>query len=646
MDKKMKYPNLCDVKITDTMWKHYIDLVSDIIIPYQWEVLNDRVEEAAPSHCIDNFRIAAGEMEGEFYGMVFQDSDVYKWLEAVAFSIDNGTGKKYETIADEVIELLERAQQSDGYLNTYYLIKEPGKRFTNLREGHELYCAGHMLEAAAAYYHATGKRKFIEIAKKYADLLCRTFGIQPGQLRGYPGHQEIEIGLLKLYEIVQEKKYLDLARFFIETRGEKPNYFLEEMKQKDITHIFSEMDNYDPAYSQSDKSPILQKNATGHAVRAMYMYSAMAEIADLCADTEWGAACDALWDSTVNRRMYLTGGIGSSGFLECFTTDYDLPNDRAYCESCASIGLMMFGQRMAAARKDASYIDIVEKALYNTVLAGVNREGNRYFYVNPLEVWPDNCIPNTSMGHVKPVRQKWFDVACCPTNIARTLASLGHYMYSYDEHAVYVNLFISSETSFMVEEEKISLTQNSSFTQNGKVDFTVEISNHHGARILIRRPEYVKGVSISVDGRHKAVEMQKNYMVFTFEEAGQYNIGLEYDIEYEWIAANPQVRADAGKTALMRGPYVYCLEEIDNGKNLSAVYIPSHTIVHETDELFGIPTLTFLGKRMKEWSGRGLYRRLEFEFEQVTLKAVPYCTWGNRMPGEMSVWQKIYFSEG
>lgn len=644
MHYTMKYPKLQNIKITDGEWKQYLKLVADVIIPYQWDILNDRVEDAAPSHCLDNFRIAAGEMEGEFYGAVFQDTDVYKWLEAVAFSIENGTGKQYEEIADEVISLLEKAQQPDGYLNTYFTIKEPEKRFKNLREGHELYCSGHMMEAAVAYYNATGKMKFIEIAKKNADLLCRTFGPKPNQMHGYPGHQEIEVGLIKLYAIVDDMRYLDLARYFIGIRGTKPNYFLLEMAEKTGPGIFPEMEDYDLQYSQSDLPPVEQKDAVGHAVRAVYMYSAMAELAGICEDEKWMKACDELWDSTVNRRMYLTGGIGSSGYLERFTTDYDLPNDRAYCESCASIGLMMFGQRMAAVKKDASYFNVVERALFNTVLGGISREGNRYFYVNVLDVWPDNCLPYTSMAHVKPVRQKWFDVACCPTNIARTIASVGRYMYSYDKEGIYVNLFISSEAEFMVGENQVKLWLDSDFVQDGKIRLRIEASEDSEMELHVRVPDYAKKTEVRRNGKAVELPLENGYLTIRDSFDGSTVFEIDYGMESEWVMANPLVRADAGKAALVRGPYVYCLEEADNGKNLSSVYVAPEAGVKssmDADVSQKVPCLLFEGKRMKEWEEAGLYRRAGFDLEDVKLKAVPYYLWGNREKGEMSVWHKL-----
>ena len=366
---------LSNIRIDDNFWNKYVKLVKEVIIPYQWDILNDRVDGVETSHCIENFRIAAGEKQGEYHGAVFQDTDVAKWLEAVGFALSAERDEKLEALADETIELIGRAQQPDGYLNTYYTIKEPGMRWTNLTEGHELYTAGHMIEAAVAYYEATGKRKMLDIVCRFADLICRTFGPEEGQIHGYPGHQEIELALVKLYRTTGERRYLETAKYFIDVRGGGENYFLKEERSATFKRIFPEFAGYDTKYSQSHLPVREQKTAEGHAVRAVYMYTAMADLACECGDESLLEACRTLWDDMVYKRMYITGSIGSSGLLERFTTDYDLPNDCNYSETCASIGLAMFGKRMADITKDASYMDVVERALYNTVLSGIAMDG-------------------------------------------------------------------------------------------------------------------------------------------------------------------------------------------------------------------------------------------------------------------------------
>lgn len=437
--------SLKDIHITDNFWRKYIKLVKDVIIPYQWDILNDKLEGVETSHCIENFRIAAGESQGEYYGAVFQDTDVAKWLEAVGFVLNYERDEGLERLADETIDLIGRAQQPDGYLNTYFTIKEPEMRWSNLMEGHELYTAGHMIEAAVAYYESTGKKRFLEIVCRFADLICRTFGTGEDQIHGYPGHQEIELALVKLYRVTGKKAYLETAKYFIDARGVGENYFLRETKSEKYKLIMPEFANYDPVYSQSVIPVREQQKAEGHAVRAVYMYTAMADLSCEYNDASLFAACERLWNNIVSKQMYITGGIGSSGILERFTTDYDLPNDSNYSESCASIGLAMFGKRMADITKDAAYMDTVERALYNTVLSGIAMDGKSFFYVNPLEVWPPNCMPKTSKEHVKAVRQTWYGVACCPTNIARTLASLGQYIYFQEKDRIYTNLYISNQ---------------------------------------------------------------------------------------------------------------------------------------------------------------------------------------------------------
>ena len=418
--EKYRTPIALDqVRITDELYGPMLRLVAERVLPYQWEALNDRVPGTEKSHCLDNFRVAAGDLPGRHQGAIFQDTDLYKWLEAVAYCIANGTGKHLLPLAQEAAVLIARAQEPDGYLNTYITIECPEKRWSNLAEGHELYGAGHLIEAAVAYYRATGEKLLLDTAQRFADLIDRTFGAEDGKCHGYPGHQEIELALVKLYRATGEKRYLHLADYFIRQRGQKPNYLLAEMAGRKGRNVFPEFCEYDDKYAQTHLPPLEQTTAEGHAVRAVYMYSAMADLALELGDPEMARAAETLYNNIVQRRMYITGGIGSSGKLERFTADFDLPNDRMYCESCASIGLMMFAQRMAALTGEARYYDTVELALSNTVLAGISREGDRYFYVNPLEVWPDNCLPSTSMSHVKPVRQPWFACACCPPNIAR-----------------------------------------------------------------------------------------------------------------------------------------------------------------------------------------------------------------------------------
>lgn len=644
--RKLDSISLGNIHIKDAFWDKYIKLVKSVIIPYQWGTLNDQVPDAEPSHCIKNFRIAAGEEKGEFGGVVFQDTDVAKWLEAVAFTLaSSGRDEELEKLADQTIDLIGRAQCDDGYLNTYYTIKEPDRRWSNLKEGHELYTAGHMIEAAVAYYEATGKKKFLDIVSRFADVICDKFGFEEGKCHGYPGHPEIELALVKLYRATGQKRYLDAAKYFVDARGVGENYFVLEEKGKYYKQIFPEFAGYQPEYSQSDVPVREQKTAEGHAVRAVYLYSAMADLAYEYQDESLQRACETLWGNMVKKRMYITGGIGSSGLLERFTTDYDLPNDRNYSESCASIGLAMFGKRMAEITRDASYVDIVEKALYNTVLAGIAMDGKSFFYVNPLEVWPENCLERTSMEHVKPVRQKWFGVACCPPNIARTLASMGQYMYGKDENSLYINLYISNETDVEIGQVPYSVKVDSSYLTDGNVHIYAKAEKASDGKIALRVPGYAKEFQVCRNGvkeEHPVIE--KGYLILD-HLGSEEEITICCDMKTRFVHANPKVRADEGKAAIMRGPLVYCLEEADNGKNLASCYIDTKAEPEETyekDLLGGVVSITVKGKRISDagWSEEELYGEQKITLEDTKLKAVPYCNWGNRRTGEMAVWVK------
>ena len=644
MKQTITTPALRNIRVLDPLFGRYADMIAEKLLPYQWEVLNDRLPEVEKSYCVENFRVAAGESREERRGVVFCDTDAYKWLEAVAFCLAAGKAKEFEATADELIALIGRAQEPDGYLNTYYTVLHPDRKWTNLVEGHELYSAGHLIEAAVAYYQATGKDALLNIACRLADLICRVFGPEEGKHRGCPGHQEIELALMKLSHVTGEKKYAELSRYFLTVRGETPNYLLQELKATGKDRIFPEFADYDDKYAQSHLPPVLQTTAEGHAVRAMYMYSAMADVAREFNDPDMKAACRTLWNNVTGKRMYITGGIGSSGHLERFTTDYDLPNDRMYCESCASVGLMMFGQRMAALTGDAKYYDAVERALCNTVLAGISAEGDHYFYVNPLEVWPDNCLPSTSMAHVKPVRQSWFGVACCPSNLARTLSSVGQYVFAQDEKSLYINQFLSASVETKLRDANISVDLDSRLMEDGSIRLRIVSDRPQSFTIRIRVPEYWENPVFTLEGKTIAPVVENGYAVVAVSQAGEQILTAAGTVLPRWVAANPRVRADAGRLALVYGPYVYCLEQTDNGEELANLYVSPDTpvTVEAPDPRLpgSLPTLKFTGKRLDSGTGDALYASPRFSFTEQTLTAVPYGLWCNREPGEMLVWLK------
>lgn len=652
LSKKLKPIDLKNIKVHDPFWGKYTTLVTKEIIPYQWKALNDDVEDAEPSHCISNFEIAAGLKAGEFQGWVFQDTDLAKWLEAVAYSLSYEPNPDLEKRADEAIDLIGKAQEENGYLNTHFSILYPGQQFCNLKEGHELYTSGHMIEAAVAYYKVTGKDKFLNIMKKNADLICQVFNTERYK-NAIPGHEEIELALMKLYDVTGDKKYADMAKAFVDRRGTRPNYLSEESKKDWFIDVWHDPNPYVEAYGQSHMPVREQKTAEGHAVRAVYLYSAMADLAYEYDDKELLEACDNLYQNIINKRMYITGGIGSSGMMERFTTDYDLPNDSNYSESCASIGLAMFCRRMAQITGDASYLDTMELALVNTVLAGIAMDGKSFFYVNPLEVWPDNCMEATSMAHVKATRQKWFGCACCPPNIARTLASLGEYICFTDDEGFFLNLHAGTEFSCDMKSGRVAVKVETEFPWKGQTkiyinvisdDETIYENNETTAegKVRIRIPSYAKNLQVTMNGQKITPVIEKGYLIIE-DKFSQNVIDISFDMPAQIVYANPNVRADVGKVAVVKGPIVYCLEETDNGSNLSNLYLDvSEALTEEyrEDILGGVTIIKAKGKRVETaaWSDGRLYAPRPVSFKETELTFVPYCNWGNRGYGEMSVW--------
>jgi len=637
---------LKNVVVKDDFWSEYTKLVRETVIPYQWDALNDRIPDAEKSHAIANFRIAAGEEQGEFHGMVFQDSDVAKWLEAVAYSLETHPDPKLEALADETIDLIEKAQQPDGYLNTYFTIKEPERRWTNLYETHELYCAGHMIEAAVAYYKATGKRKLLDVMCRFADHIDRVFGNEPGKIKGYPGHQEIELALVKLYNVTGEKKYLDLAKYFIDERGKQPHFFDEEWEKRGRYGHWARgvVGRPNKKYNQSHVPVREQTEAVGHAVRAVYMYTGMADVALETGDESLMDACRRLWDNVTKRQMYITGGIGSTRHGEAFTFDYDLPNDDIYAETCASIALIFFGFRMLQGELKGEYGDVIERALYNIVLASMSKDGKHFFYVNPLEVWPEACEKNPGKNHVKPVRQKWFGCACCPPNVARLLASLGQYIYTADDNSLYTHLFIGSDAEMDIGGSKVTVSQETNYPWDGKVTLKLSMQENKEFKFGIRIPGWCKKASLAVNDESVDIQSidEKGYAVIKRVWKDGDTVTLDLDMEPEFIQANPKVRADVGKVAIQRGPLVYCIEEVDNGKNLPAISIDTGAgLTLERDRILEEEIVVIKGKGTKadeaSWSEE-LYRTYTRSEIPVDIKAVPYFIWGNRAPGEMLVW--------
>lgn len=636
--------HLKNIKITDKFWKRFQELIHTTVLPYQYDVINDNIRDIEPSHALRNFRIAAGLEKGEFYGFVFQDTDVAKWLETLSYSLINYPDPNLEKSADEVIDLISLAQQGDGYLNTYFIIKEPGKQWTNLREAHELYTAGHFIEAAVAYFNSTGKRKLLDIVCKFADLIDNTFGPEEGKIKGYCGHPEIELALVKLFEVTGKESYLNLSKFFIEERGKEPYYFEIEAEKILDFNIFREFKNFDRSYLQAHLPIRRQTTAEGHAVRVVYLFSAVADIALLTKDKELLMVCKKIWNNITTKKMYVTGGIGSAANGEMFTCDYDLPNDTMYTETCASVGMVMFAYRMLKLESDRCYSNVMELEIYNGALSGISIDGKKYFYVNPLDVWPESCKKNPTYKHVKPIRQKWYACACCPTNITRLIASLGQYIYTINENNVYVHLYIGSESNFEINGNPIVIKQETGYPWDEKINIKVQTKSKEEFTLFLRIPGWcddyeckINNVKVSDKGLHKG------YLKIKLKSSDEYNIDFTLKMPVRIIQSNPRVRRNSGKAAIQRGPIIYCLEEIDNGSNLQDISLSQDakfTFEFDKNLFGGIITISGLAYRSDydQWDNDKLYDTFKDSKKPVKIRAIPYSLWCNRTPGEMIVW--------
>ncbi|SHF15914.1 glycoside hydrolase family 127 protein [Vibrio gazogenes] len=639
------------VNISDKFWKNYQTLINDVVIPYQWDALNDNLPDTEPSHAIENFKIAAGELDGEFYGMVFQDSDVTKWLEAVAYSLANKPDPSLENLADDVIQLIGKVQCDNGYINTYFSVKEPDAKWHNLCECHELYCAGHLIEAAVAYYQTTGKDALLNIACRFADHIDQVFGHKPDQLLGYPGHPEVELALMRLYEVTEQPRYLDLCNFFVEQRGQSPHYYDEEYQRRGQTsywHVHGPAWMVkDKAYSQAHLPLTEQKVAVGHAVRFVYLLTGVAHLARLSGDQEKVAICKTLWQDMVNKQMYVTGGIGSQSEGESFSCEYDLPNDTAYTETCASIGLMMFANRMLQLDTDSHYSDVMERALYNTVLAGMAMDGKHFFYVNPLEVHPSSIPHNHIYDHVKPVRQRWFGCACCPPNIARIIGSLGNYLYTVKQDTVLTNLYIGSTSTLATEYGNLTITQRGDYPWKETITLCIDESPNQAISLGFRIPDWCRQPSMTVNGNPYSLEnaVENGYALINQVWQSGDTITLTLPMETLIIRGHEKLRHSAGKISVQRGPLVYCIEEADNGSELYNLRLDSDAefTVIQGEGLFEGKTLlkTQAVKKLCPQSGEASlyrYRSSKPQWVSQPLTLIPYFTWANRGEGEMRVW--------
>ena len=620
------------VRVTDTFWLPRIETNRTVTIPYIMK-MNEETGR------VDNFRKAAWLMKGPHTGKRYNDSDIFKIMEAAAYSLMVHPDPALEKRLDDLIAVIGKAQEPDGYLYTARTIdpKNPppgagAERWSNLRVSHELYNVGHMYEAAVAHFQATGKRSFLDVAVKNADFLLKTFG--PGKRRGFPGHQEIEIGLAKLYRATGNPSYIELARFFLDERG---HYFQGESYPPDSPFAIYNSDQY----LQNHKPVLEQEEAVGHSVRAAYMFSGMADVAALAGSPEYIMAIDRLWDNVVSRKMYLTGGIGAKGETEAFGDAYDLPNREAYTETCAAIGNAFWNQRLFLLHGNAKYADVLERIIYNGLLSGVSLSGDRFFYQNPLE----------SAGGYG--RSPFFEVACCPANAARFLPSLPGYIYARNGDDVYLNLFIPSEATLPLGDKKLVLKQTTRYPWEGTVRIAVEPEVKSEFALFVRIPGWASNEAVpgglyrflgeptaqpvlKLNGKAVALDPERGYAVLRRVWAKGDVVELSIPMEIRLVAARDEVVEDLDKIALQRGPLVYCVEGVDNGGKALDIALPDTaalTAEFKPGLLGGIVMIS--GKALRIGPGEGS------QPVEMVFHAIPYYIWANRGADEMAVWLRV-----
>ncbi|MBI1769157.1 MAG: glycoside hydrolase family 127 protein [Bacteroidetes bacterium] len=618
--KKFEPVSFAQVTINDNFWKPAMEKVATTTLQaciLQTEIKTPRIR---------NFEKVARNKGEKHEGIFYDDSDVYKALEAIAYSLKNYPDASLEKKADEWIDKIAAAQLPDGYLNTWYTLGGLENRWSDMSM-HEDYNGGHLIEAAVAYYNATGKRKLLDVAIKFANHFDNTFG--PGKKNWVTGHQELELALVKLYKSTQNKKYLDLAHWLLEERGHK------------LAKGYTWTDWKDTAYAQDAVPVRLQKEITGHAVRAMYMYTGAADVAALTGDAGYLTAMNNVWEDVVYHNMYLTGGIGSSGSNEGFSNDYDLPNEQAYCETCASVGMVFWNQRMNTLTGDSKFIDVLERSLYNAARDGLSLSGDHFFYGNPL----------ASNG--RHFRREWFGTACCPANIARLVASLGDYIYGVSDKGIWVNLFIGSKATMRIGKAEVPLTMETNYPWEGSVKLTVQQKVKTKFAIHVRIPGWAQGQAVpgdlyvfedktpalftlAVNGKQVPYTLEKGYAVIDREWKKDDMIELSLPMEVKRVKPRAELKQDEDRVALQRGPIVYCVEGADNNDKAWNILLPDKTSFQtsfQKDLLGGVEIIQFQAPTI-QLSNDGQTVSTEVK----TITAIPYYSWCNRGQNQMQIW--------
>ena len=611
-------------------WQSWQDTVRDVTVPTQYM----RLEEEKFLEVLD-FKSPPGPLARPIQpsGLSMQhffDSDFGKWIEAASYMLKYKRNADIEAKIDAVVEKLAEGQMPDGYLNSWFVRREPEKRWTNLRDLHEMYSMGHLLEGAVAYFDATGKKQFLDIMLKVVDHIIDTFGTEEGKLRGYDAHEEIELALIKLYRLTGDERHLKLSKYFVDERGQQPSYFDEEALKRGEDPDDYVFHTY--AYSQAHKPVREQTEVEGHAVRATYLFCAMADLAFETADKSLWTSLEALFEHMTSKLLYVTGGIGSSGDNEGFTRDFDLPNETAYAETCAAIALGFWVHRMAQMDLNSKYTDILELVAYNGALSGIARDGEHYFYENVLE------------SHGQHRRWKWHNCPCCPTNIARFIASMGSYIYSSRADTLAVHLYAASEAELALGEETVTIKQDTAYPWDGDIRLEITPSTDNVFTLALRIPGWCEGASLSVNGETIDLEplMVKGYALLRRQWQKSDQVRLHLPMSVTRIYSHPSVSEDFGRVALKRGPVVYCVEETDIGVPPQRLRLCKDAKFDSEfdDSLLGGAIVINAMAQVADVNEKKdqLYSTEKPTFSEMKIKAVPYHLWANREAGAMLVW--------
>ena len=642
--------DLKKVKIKNGFWQRRKDL--NINSSFH-EILNS-FEKSGRIRALTNENISSDKPH------IFWESDLAKLMEGAFFSMQQEGNENLKSICDNIIKKIINNQEDNGYLNFFFKFHEPENKFTNLRDRHELYCAGHLLESAIEHSKATGENFFLNSIEKYIDHIIDTFGREYGKKRGYPGHQEIELALIKAYEYTNKKKYLKLATYFIEERGKSDtnhkHYFINEneilkknSQKLDFSMLPSNLRDFidfhsakdesvfkDLEYWQAHKEPINQDTAEGHSVRALYMFTAMADLARINNNKDLLKTCKILWRNIVDKRMYIHGGVGSAHIGERFSFDYDLPNDMAFAETCASIALIYFANRLSKIEINSEYGDVIENNLYNLILASTSQDGKGFFYDNYLECNP-GYLHFQDRRHG--IRDEYHICSCCPPNIARLIASMDMYIYNTYQESLVVDQYISSEIDLLDKEQGLKIIQTSEFPYNGYSEINVLNSNNKETFIYFRIPSWDQKTKILINDEEINYETFNGYAKINRKWKAGDKIELKFDFTPRFVRTNPNVRYNIRKACIFRGPILYCLEEKDNGKNLNNIMIDSLNDIDEKNIKINSQNVTSLftkGYKLKDT--KKLYIEKKLSLVERNINFIPYYLWSNRGENEMLVW--------